>query len=156
MAFAAYASERWPIKVSSPVLKNQAGSIMVDPIADMFNRIRNAQMVGKPVVLVPFSNIKFNIAQILEKNKFIDKVDKKGRKTGRFLDITLKYNNKTPVISGIKKFSKPGQRIYLPFGEIKPVMGGYGIAIISTSKGLMTNKEARKQKLGGELICEIW
>ncbi|MBI2041763.1 MAG: 30S ribosomal protein S8 [Candidatus Nealsonbacteria bacterium] len=129
---------------------------MTDPIADMFNRIRNAQMAGKPLVSVPFSNIKFNIAQILEKNQFVDKVDKRGRKVDKFIDITLKYDNKTPVISGIKKFSKPGQRIYLSFGDIKMVKGGYGIAIISTPKGLMTNKEARRQKMGGELICEVW
>ena len=113
-------------------------------------------MAAKPAVSVPFSNIKFNIAQILEKNKFVDKVEKKGRKVDKFIDITLKYDDKAPAISGIKKFSKPGQRIYIASGEIKQVRGGYGIAIISTPKGLMTNKEARKQKLGGELICEIW
>ncbi len=129
---------------------------MTDPIADMFNRIRNAQMAAKPEVSVPFSNIKFNIAQILEKNKFVGKIEKKGRKVDKFIDITLKYDDKVPVISGIKKFSKPGQRIYIAFGEIKQVRGGYGIAIISTPKGLMTNREARKQKLGGELICEVW
>lgn len=129
---------------------------MVDPIADMLNIIRNAQMAGKAEVFVPFSGIKFNIAQILEKNKFIDRSEKKGKKTAKLINIALKYDNKVPVISGLKRISKPGQRIYLSFNEIKPVRGGYGIAIISTSKGLMTNKEARKQKLGGEIICEIW
>lgn len=129
---------------------------MTDSIADMFNRIRNAQMAGKPGVLVPFSNIKLNIAQILEKNKFIDGIDKRKRKADKLLEIALKYDNKAPAISGIKRVSKPGQRIYASFNEIKPVRAGFGISIISTSKGLMTGKEARKQKLGGELICEVW
>lgn len=129
---------------------------MVDPIADMLNRIRNAQMAGKPEVSVPFSDIKFEIAQILANNKFIDKIEKKGKKINKSIEIVLKYDNKAPVISGLKRISKPGQRIYLSSKEIKPVRGGYGIAIISTPKGLMINKEARKQKLGGELICEIW
>jgi len=129
---------------------------MVDPITDMFNRIRNAQMAGKPEVSIPFSNLKFNIALILEQNKFIGKVEKKGRKSNKLIDIILKYEDKQPAISGLKRISKPGQRIYISFKEIKPVRGGYGMAIISTPKGLMTGKEARRQKLGGEILCEIW
>ena len=129
---------------------------MVDPIADMLNRISNAQMAGKPEVPIPFSNLKFSIAQILEQNKFIGKVEKKGRKNNKFIDIVLKYEDKMPAISGLKRISRPGQRIYFASGEIKSVRGGYGIAIISTSKGLMTGREVRKQKLGGELICEVW
>ena len=129
---------------------------MVDPITDMFNRIRNAQMAGKPEVSIPFSNLKFNIALILEQNKFIWKVEKKGRKSNKLIDIILKYEDKQPAISGLKRISKPGQRIYISFKEIKPVRGGYGMAIISTPKGLMTGKEARRQKLGGEILCEIW
>src|SRR3989344_8536273 len=120
---------------------------MVDPITDMFNRIRNAQMAGKPEVSIPFSNLKFNIALILEQNKFIGKVEKKGRKSNKLIDIILKYEDKQPAISGLKRISKPGQRIYISFKEIKPVRGGYGMAIISTPKGLMTGKEARRQKL---------
>jgi len=155
--YAEFALEKWPIKVLYRELKNLHGNTMViDPIADMLNIIRNAQMAGKPEVSVPFSGIKFNIAQILEKNKFIDKAEKKGKKNGKFMSIVLKYDNKAPVISGLKRVSKPGQRIYLSAKEIKSVRGGYGIAIISTPKGLMTNKEARKQKLGGEVICEVW
>lgn len=113
-------------------------------------------MAGKPEVSVPFSKIKFGIAQILEKNNFIGKAENGGRKNKKFIDITLKYENKTPVIGGLKRISKPGQRIYLSFAEIRLVRGGYGISIISTSKGLMTNREARKNKLGGEIICEVW
>lgn len=128
----------------------------MDPITDMLNQIRNAQAVSKPRVILPFSNFKHEIAKILEKEKFIKGSEKKGKKTKKILEIILKYDNKTPAISGLRKISKPGQRIYAPVREIRRVRDGYGIAIISTSKGLMTNKEARKQKLGGEIICEIW
>ena len=137
---------------------------MVDPIADMLNRIRNAQAVLHPTVVLPFSNLKYEIAKILEKKRFIEKAEKKGRKTKKIIEIVLKYDSenldssgiKTPVISGLKRISKPGQRIYLSTKKIRPVKSGLGIAIISTSKGLMTNGEARKQKLGGEVLCEIW
>ena len=128
---------------------------MTDPISDMLNIIKNAQMVQKPEVSVPFSNLKLGIAQILEKNKFIEKSENKGKKNKKFINITLKYDNKTPAISGFKRISRPGQRIYLSVRGIKTVKGGYGLSIISTSKGLMTNREARKQKLGGEIICEV-
>ncbi len=126
------------------------------PISDMLNRIINAQKVLRPVVEVPFSNLKYEIAKILEKSGFVEKIEKKGRKTNRSLEIILRYQEQIPAISGVKMISKPGQRIYLDFRKIKKVKGGFGMAIISTSKGLMTNKEARKQKIGGEVICEIW
>jgi len=128
----------------------------MDPIADMLNRIRNAQAVGHLLVEMPFSNLRYEIAKILEENGFIEKVEKKGRKTKKILSIVLKYHDKTPVILGIKRISKPGQRIYLDSTQIKKVKEGYGIAIISTSKGLMTDKEARTQKIGGEVLCEVW
>jgi len=129
---------------------------MTDPITDMLNRIRNAQAVNHPTVDIPFSKIKFQIAQILAREGFVEKVEKKGRKTRKIIRITLKYIDGIPFISGLKRISKPGQRIYLSKGKIKKVKGGYGIAIISTSKGLMTDKEARKAKIGGEVICEVW
>ncbi|MDP2967111.1 MAG: 30S ribosomal protein S8 [bacterium] len=130
---------------------------MTDPIADMLNRIKNAQAVSHSTVEVPFSNFKYEIAKILEKHGFIEKVEKKGRKVKRVIVITLKYRDKIPAISGLKRVSKPGQRIYLDSSQIKRVKGGYGMAIISTSKGgLMIDKEARKQRLGGEVLCEIW
>ena len=113
-------------------------------------------MAGKPEVSLPFSSIKFNIAQILEKNKFVGKVEKKGKRTGKLIGIALKYNDKIPAISGLKRVSKPGQRIYVSSRGIKLVRSGYGISIISTPKGLMTGREARKNKLGGEVICEIF
>jgi len=136
---------------------------MTDPITDMLNRIRNAQAVLKETVSLPFSQLKYDIAKVLEKQGYVVKVDKRGRKDKKTLEITLKYSkdestkkNVNPVILGLKRISKPGQRIYIEAKKVRPVRGGYGIAVISTSKGLMTDKEARKQNLGGEIICEIW
>jgi len=129
---------------------------MTDPIADMLNRIRNAQAVGLPTVEVPFSKIKNEIADILEQTGFVGKSDSKGRKTKKDIELTLKYKDGTGAISGLKRISKPGQRIYFPLTKINKVKEGFGISIISTSKGIMTGKEARRQKLGGEIICEIW
>lgn len=133
----------------------------MDSISNMLTSIRNAQAVLHPTVTVPFSNLKYEIVKILEKQGFVERIEKKRKKTEKLIEITLKYNNdnqqKEPAISGIKRVSKPGQRIYLPAQKIRKVKGGYGLAIISTSKaGLVTDKEARKQKLGGEIICEIW
>ncbi len=134
---------------------------MTDPISDMLNRIRNALMVLHPTVSIPFSKLKYEIAKILENEGLVKKIEKKGRKIKKVFEITLKYQKgeikkMEPVITGLKRISKPGQRIYVRSKEIKRVRGGYGIAIISTPKGIMTNKEARKKKLGGEIICEIW
>lgn len=128
----------------------------MDPLTDLLNRIKNAQAALHPQVSVPFSNLKYEIVKILEKRGFIEKGEKRGKKEKKFIEITLKYDNKRPAISGLRRISKPGQRIYLSAKKIKPIKGGYGMAIISTSKGLMTDKEAKKQKLGGEILCEIW
>ena len=128
----------------------------MDPVSDMLTSIRNALAVKHSTVVIPFSNFKYGIAKIFEKEGFIEKIEKKGRKSKRLIEITLKYSDDTPAISGLKRISKPGQRIYSNWKKIKRVKGGYGMAVISTSKGLMTNKEARKNKLGGEIICEAW
>ncbi len=118
-------------------------------------------MVLHPTVSIPFSKLKYEVAKILENEGLVKKVEKKGRKTKKVFEITLEYQKGEikkiePVISGLKRISRPGQRIYIRSKEIKRVRGGYGIAIISTPKGIMTNKEARKKKLGGEIICEVW
>ena len=129
----------------------------MDPTTNMLNSIKNAQAVLLPQVEVDFSNLKYEIAKILARKGFIDKAVKAGKgAAGKTLEIVLKYDNKVPAISGIKRVSKPGQRIYLPAQKIKSVRGGYGFSIISTSKGLMTGSEAKKQNLGGEIICEFW
>ncbi len=128
----------------------------MDPISDMLTIIRNAQGFQKEKVVLPFSNLKFEVAKVLEKEGFLGKIDKRGKKEKKKLEILLKYENGAPAISGLKKISKSGQRIYKSHKDIRKIRGGYGIAIISTSKGLMTDKEARKKRLGGEVIAEIW
>lgn len=129
---------------------------MTDPISDMLTRIRNAQAVLHKTVVIPFSKFKFSLAEILEKEGLIDKISVQGRKTNKAIKIELKYNGNSPTISKIKRVSKQGQRIYIKKDELRPIRQGYGIVIISTSQGLMTNTEARKKGLGGELICEIY
>jgi len=129
---------------------------MTDPITDMLNQIRNAQAVEKTEVLIPLSKIKNEIATILFREGFLGEVKKAVKGKTKALKIILKYDNGVPAIAGLKRVSKPGQRIYDSVHDIKKVHGGYGISIISTSKGLMTNKEAKKQKLGGEIICQVW
>lgn len=137
---------------------------MLDPISDMLTRIRNAQRAGHSEVVFPFSKMKFAIAKILEKENFSDSVEVLKDPEGGKLDqirIVLKYekignNKKNPVITEITRISKEGKRIYLRKEEIKKVKNGFGISIISTSKGITTGKEARKLGLGGEYICEIW
>jgi len=128
----------------------------MDSISDMLTQIRNAQAVLKETVSVPYSNLKYEIAKILEKKGFIEGIDKKGKKNKRIFEIKLKYDDKAPVISSLKRISKPGQRIYTPAKKIKVTKNYYKTAIVSTSKGLMTDREAKKQRLGGEILFEIW
>lgn len=133
--------------------------MVTDPISDILTRIRNAQAVGHATVDIPFSKIKFSLAEILKKEKFIKGVSKKGRGIKRKIEIELLYEDKKniiPKIVQIKRISKPGKREYLRAKDIRPVLEGRGINIISTSKGLMTGKEAKKKNLGGEILCEIW
>ena len=119
----------------------------------MLTRIRNAQKAGHKTADIPLSNIKFEIAKILKKEGYLDDAKKTGRGKGKILEVALKY----PIaINKIRRISKPGQRIYTKASDLKKIRSGYGIAIISTPKGLMTNKEAFKQHLGGEALLEIW
>jgi len=128
----------------------------MDPITDMLNQIRNGQAVAKTEVSVPFSELKQEIAKILVEEGFLASIKKALKKDDRILKIALKYNQNSPAILGLNRISKPGQRIYVKASEIKPVKGSRGITIISSSKGLMTNKKAKKMRLGGEVICEVW
>lgn len=132
---------------------------MVDPISDMLTRIRNAQAVGHSTVDIPFSKIKFSLAEILAKEDLAKKISKKGRGIKRKIEIELLYEDKKntiPKINQLKRISKPGKREYIKAKDIRPVLAGRGINIISTSKGLMTGKEAKKKELGGEILCELW
>lgn len=128
----------------------------MDPITDMFNQIKNAQAVEKTTVEVPFSKIKSEICQILKREGWIEDFAKKGKKAQKEIKITLKYEDGIPRISNFKRISKPGRRIYKGWKELRLIRQGYGASIISTSGGLMSGKEARRQRLGGEIICEIW
>lgn len=129
---------------------------MLDSITDMLNRIRNAQAVSHETVEVPFSKLKEGIAKILEEQKIIKKLEVKKKKNNKILKLFLNYNNEIGIIDGLKRISRPGQRIYSSFKDIGKIKKKTGILIISTSKGLMTDKEARQKKLGGEVLCEIW
>ena len=134
---------------------------MLDPIADMLTRIRNAQRAKHSEVLVPFSKLKLSIAEILEQRNFIESVKKEAEGNITMLKIVLKYDvvsntEKNPAIREIKRISRQGQRIYVKKNEIKRVKNGYGISVVSTSKGIMTGENARKIGLGGEIICEVW
>jgi len=129
---------------------------MVDPIGDMLNRIKTAQAVGKETVEVPFSQMKYAIAKILERRGWVKSVDFKGKKTKKIIEINLRYTDGVSHITGLRRVSKPGQRAYASSQEIRRVRGGQGIAILSTSKGLMADGEARKENVGGEVLCEIW
>ena len=133
---------------------------MTDPIADMLTRIRNAQAVKKPEVILPFSKFKYNLAKLLVTEGWLNDVQKieKGKdKSYNELLIRLKYkNNGKPVMISLKKVSKPGRKIYSSHDHLPYVLNNLGIAVISTSRGLITNKKARKEKIGGEVICEIY
>ncbi len=131
--------------------------MMTDPIADMLTRIRNANMVRHSTVLVPASNVKRSIAEILKREGFIKDYEViKDQKQG-IIRIHLKYGqNNQRIISGLKRISKPGLRVYVSKDELPKVLGGLGIAIISTSRGVMTDREARKIGCGGEVLCYIW
>lgn len=134
---------------------------MLDPINDMLTRIRNAQMAGHKEVIVPASKVKLAIAGILEKEGFVELVQREKDDVREYLKIKLKYEQslgtgRIPSISGIKRVSQSGKRMYIGKDEIKSVKNDYGIAIISTSKGVMTGRDARKMGLGGEYICKVW
>ncbi len=131
--------------------------MMTDPIADMLTRIRNALQAKKEEVEIPSSKMKVRIAEILKEEGYIKgfKVIPDGRQG--ILKVFLKYDEYgEPVISGLKRVSKPGRRVYVSKEEIPRVMGGLGIAILTTSRGLMTDREARKAGVGGEVICYVW
>jgi small subunit ribosomal protein S8 len=125
---------------------------VVDPIADMLARIRNAHQALHADVVMPASKMKAAIASILKEEGYISEYAVDGRK----LSINLKYSGGRPIISGLKKISKPGRRVYVGAGEIPDVQNGLGISILSTSRGVLAANTAREQRLGGELLCEIW
>ncbi|HEY5112390.1 MAG TPA: 30S ribosomal protein S8 [Acidimicrobiales bacterium] len=132
---------------------------MTDPIADMLTRIRNANAAMFDSVKMPSSKLKENLAQVLKREGFISgyTVTQLENKPGAQLEINLKYSeDRKKTIIGIKRISKPGLRIYKKSDQMPKVLGGVGVAVVSTSHGLMTDREARKAKLGGEVLCYVW
>lgn len=127
-----------------------------DPIADLLTRIRNAYKARNTLVKAPYSKIKFGIAKILEKNKYLEKVEVETTGVKKTLMLTLPEKEIDNIRPDFDRVSTPGKRIYKKAQEIKPVNNGYGLAIISTSKGLMTNYEAHHAGLGGEVLCEVY
>ena len=128
---------------------------MTDPISDMLTRLRNGGRALAPLVELPHSRLKENIATILKNEGYVSDVAVEG-KVGKKIKIRLKYNGKKNVIEGLKRISKPGLRKYVGATEIPRVRGGLGVAVISTPEGVMTGTQARKKNLGGELLCYIW
>jgi small subunit ribosomal protein S8 len=128
-----------------------------DPIADMLTRIRNAITAGHDFVLIPSSRTKLAITKILKEEGFIADYELLRGKPHRAIKLHLKYDEqKQPIISGLERVSKPGLRVYVGQKEIPRVYGGVGIAILSTAKGVMTGQQAWRQKIGGELLCQVW
>lgn len=132
--------------------------VMTDPIADYLTRIRNANNAYKKSVDIPASNLKESISRILKEEGFIKgfEVLNCDNSVKRMIRIYLKYDDKTRVISGLKRISKPSLRVYVGIEDVPKVLGGFGIAILSTSKGIMTDKSARKEDIGGEILCYVW
>lgn len=128
-----------------------------DPVADLINRLKNAGAVGHTSVSLPFSNFKLAIAEKLQEAGYVKGVEKKGKKVKKTLDIMLVYTQGgEPKIQGVKRVSKPGRRLYKSVHDITSVRYGQGALILSTPKGIKTDKEARKEKIGGEALFEIW
>ena len=130
--------------------------VVVDPIADMLTRIRNANQMKYKEVSMPTSKVKMEIAKILKSEGFIQDYKIDDMKPQANLTLFLKYNKKERVITGLRRISKPGLRVYAEATEMPRVLNGFGIAIVSTSSGIMTDKEARKQNVGGEVLAYIW
>jgi small subunit ribosomal protein S8 len=130
---------------------------MTDPIADMLTRVRNGLMVRKPFVLVPSSKLKVAIAQILLEEGFIQGYEVTNERPQPNIRLWLKYDQKRrPVVAGLERVSKPGRRVYKGKRELPWVYSGLGVAIVSTPKGVMTDREARRHGVGGEVLCYVW
>jgi len=128
-----------------------------DPIADMLTRLRNANMALHPEVSMPSSKLKEEVAKILASEGFLDSYKVEDAAVGKKLTVTLKYsNNRDRVIQGIRSISTPGHRVYKGAKDLTRVRGGIGVSIVSTSDGLLTDREARRRNVGGEVLCEVW
>lgn len=131
---------------------------MTDPISDLLTRIRNAHLVNHDQLTVPGSNLKLEVCRILKEQGYIEEYNEEGDDPiSRRIRVILKYStNGDPAIRRMQRVSKPGRRVYRGADALKPVLNGLGIGIVSTSKGLLTDSQAREQRVGGEVLCEIW
>jgi len=130
---------------------------MTDPVADMLTRIRNAMRAAHEIVNIPSSTLKINLGNVLKSEGYIKNLRIISDGQHRYIRVFLKFDkNGVPVIEGLKRISKPSCRVYAGYNEIPEVLNGYGVNIVSTSKGIMTDREARKQKVGGEILCSVW
>lgn len=130
--------------------------VSTDPISDMLTRIRNAIAVNKTEVSMPYSKIKHSVAELLSTNKFLEKVSVSGEGIDKKLTVKINDDSKNASITEISRLSRPGRRLYVRAGEIPKVKSGRGIVILSTSKGIMTGDNAKKENIGGELICKVY
>jgi len=131
--------------------------MMTDPIADMLTRVRNANMALKPTVAMPHSKLKEEVAKILVSEGYISGYQVTGEGVHHALELELRYTaERARVIRGMRRVSKPGLRVYSSSGDLPRVSGGLGVAIVSTSQGLLPDREARRRRLGGEVMCEVW
>lgn len=129
---------------------------MTDPIADMLARIKNALMTGQDHVMVPHSKMKEAIAQILVKNNYLGQLEIIETAPQKQMKLELRYVGSLPAVSGVKRLSKPGRRLYVSVNKIPSTLGGYGLTVLSTNQGILTDKEARAKNVGGEIICQVW
>lgn len=159
LGFAVSASEKWPRGEKYRESKRRRGNI-IELICimyiDLLVKLKNAQLAKKENIKIPYSKMKEKILEILQDNNYIESFEKRGRGIKRVLDAKLKYENNRGVIRGIKFISKPSCHFYIGYKDIKPSKSGYGLLVISTPKGLLSGQEAKKMKLGGEMLFEIW
>ena len=128
----------------------------MDPISDLLVRIRNGYRVRRPTVLVPYSRFKGEIVRVLGERGYVGGVERRGRRVRKTLEISLRYKDGEPAFRGAKRLSKSSRRVYVKAGSIRPVLQGTGMLILSTPQGVMTGEEARKARVGGEAIAEVW
>lgn len=130
--------------------------MVTDPISDLIIKIKNGNNAGLDTIIIPHSNLKEAVANLLAKEGFVGAVTKRKRKEHKFMEIGLVYEGKSPKINGVQRISKPSRRLYWNVREIKPFKNGYGVYVFSTPKGILTDKEAKKQNVGGEILFKIW
>ena len=154
LVFAGFVLGKWQVEEKYPGSENQVGNYFM--YHDLMARIKNAEMVNKKSVLMPFSRVDFEIVKVLVEAGYLKDAQKKKINKKNVIDIKLAYMAGRPAIKDFKFFSRPGRRFYLSSKELRPVKSGYGIAVISTSKGIMNNKEAKKIGIGGEYLFQVW